>query len=236
MLAIENVVVKYGNITAVKGVSLKVKEGEVVAVIGPNGAGKSTLLKAICGLKQISEGRITFEHSEISRLPAETIVRRGISLVPEGRRVFPLSTVRRNLEIGAYVRSDTKQVAREIETFLERFPSLKARESVAAKSLSGGEQQMLAICRALMARPKLLLMDEPSMGLAPVIVDEIFRIVEYLKKEGVTILLVEQNARQALSIADRAYVLESGTIKLEGSTASLRENDEVRKAYLGISV
>jgi branched-chain amino acid transport system ATP-binding protein len=234
MLQIEDLHAKYGNIEALHGVSLNVREGETVALIGANGAGKTTLLKAISGLLRPSAGTVKFCGARIDRLPAERIVQRGMAHVPEGRRIFPRHTVDVNLEMGAYVRSDRAQIREDIEKLLnDQFPPLKARRSRPAGLLSGGEQQMLAICRALLSRPTFLLMDEPSMGLAPLLVNEIFRIIETLRKEGKTILLVEQNAKKALKASNRAYVLESGRIVLEGPSSELLHDERVRKAYLG---
>jgi branched-chain amino acid transport system ATP-binding protein len=233
MLVVENLHAGYGNIEVLKGISLEVAEGELVSLIGANGAGKSTLLRTLSGLIRPSSGSVTFQGKRIDGLEAEAIVRRGISHIPEGRRIFPRSTVRVNLEMGAYTRSDQKEVERDIQRFLDRFPILKRREHHFGGLLSGGEQQILSICRGLMARPHLLLLDEPSMGLAPFLVNEIFDIINELHEEGVTILLVEQNAKKALETSQRAYVLETGRIVLSGPASELLNNEVVRRAYLG---
>ncbi|ADN02838.1 transporter [Spirochaeta thermophila DSM 6192] len=223
----------YDAIEALHGISFEVREGEIVTLIGANGAGKSTTLNAICGLVPVSRGRITFMEEDLVGLSPHGIVQRGISQVPEGRRVFANLTVEDNLLMGAYTRKDAKAVRRDMEQVYERFPRLKERYRQLAGTLSGGEQQMLALGRALMSRPRLLLMDEPSMGLAPLLVREIFSIIQDLNREGVTILLVEQNAHMALKIAHRGYVLETGNIILSGTVAELLENEEVKRAYLG---
>jgi branched-chain amino acid transport system ATP-binding protein len=233
VLSIRDVHTHYGRVHALKGVSLEVEEGEIVALIGNNGAGKSTLLKTISGLVRPSSGSIEFLDQRIDGLPSEEIVRLGISQAPEGRRVFPRSSALENLEMGAYTRNDTRGVQRDIEAVMTRFPILRERKHQLAGTLSGGEQQMLTIGRALMSRPRLLMLDEPSLGLMPTLVKEIFEIIEEIHAEGTTILLVEQNARKALAVADRAYVLETGRIVLRGSAEELRNNDEVRKSYLG---
>jgi branched-chain amino acid transport system ATP-binding protein len=233
VLSIRDVHTHYGRVHALKGVSLEVEEGEIVALIGNNGAGKSTLLKTISGLVRPSSGSIEFLGQRIDGLPSEEIVRLGISQAPEGRRVFPRSSALENLEMGAYTRNDTRGVQRDIEAVMTRFPILRERKHQLAGTLSGGEQQMLTIGRALMSRPRLLMLDEPSLGLMPTLVKEIFEIIEEIHAEGTTILLVEQNARKALAVADRAYVLETGRIVLRGSAEELRNNDEVRKSYLG---
>jgi branched-chain amino acid transport system ATP-binding protein len=223
----------YGHVHALRGVSLRVEEEEVVALIGNNGAGKSTLLKTISGLVRPSAGTIEFLGKRIESLSSDQIVKLGISQAPEGHRVFPRSTVLENLEMGAYTRKDARAVRQDIEAMLERFPILKQRRNQLAGTMSGGEQQMLTIARALMSRPKLMMLDEPSLGLMPTMVKEIFDIVKEIHTDGTTILLVEQNARKALALADRAYVLETGEIVLDGSAEQLQKMDQVRKAYLG---
>jgi branched-chain amino acid transport system ATP-binding protein len=233
MLCIRDLHTHYGHVHALKGVSLDVAEGEIVALIGNNGAGKSTLLKTVSGLVRPSSGFIEFLGRRIDGLPSEEIVRLGVSQAPEGRRVFPRSSALENLEMGAYTRSDQKAIQRDIEAMLARFPILGERKHQLAGTLSGGEQQMLTIGRALMSRPRLLMLDEPSLGLMPTLVKEIFEIIKEIHAEGTTILLVEQNARKALAVADRGYVLETGRIVLQGSAEELRSNDEVRKSYLG---
>jgi len=232
MLKIENMNVYYGNIHAIKGVNFHVNEGEIVTLIGANGAGKSTILKTISGLMPSKTGSISFRGENISRVAPHKIVRRGLAHAPEGRRIFLQMSVRENLEMGNYTQSAATMRER-MEQIYSHFPRLKERHKQVAGTLSGGEQQMLAIGRALMSRPKLLMLDEPSMGLAPLLVVEIFKIVRECNAAGVTILLVEQNANMALSISDRAYVLETGNIALEGSAEDLISNDEVKKAYLG---
>lgn len=233
MLELEDVHVHYGAIWALKGINLTVGQGEIVSLIGANGAGKSTTLRAISGIIKASSGRISFLGEDLAKVPSHDIVKRGIAQVPEGRRVFANLSVLENLEMGAYIRNDTKEIKRDLEGVLERFPRLRERISQVSGTLSGGEQQMLAIGRALMTRPKLMLLDEPSMGLAPLLVKEIFSIIEEINKEGTTILLVEQNARMALQIANRAYVLETGRIVLDGPAQELAKQDDVKKAYLG---
>ncbi len=234
LLELESVEMAYGAIQAVKGVSLQVRTGEVVTIIGANGAGKSTLLKGIVGLEPLAAGRLWVNGQDCSRMPAHQRVGVGIALAPEGRGVFPDQTVRENLMLGAYTfRRDPARVQTLIEQEFERFPRLAERESQAAGTLSGGEQQMLAISRALMSEPKLLLLDEPSLGLAPLIIVEIFRSIRALRASGLTILLVEQMANQALAVADRAYVLETGRVTLEGSGPELLRHPAVRTAYLG---
>jgi len=223
----------YGHVHALQGVSLNVEEGDIVALIGNNGAGKSTLLNTISGLVRSSSGTIEFLGIKIEALSSAQIVNLGISQSPEGRRVFPRSTVLENLEMGAYTRKDTRVVRRDIETMMERFPILGQRKNQLAGTLSGGEQQMLTIARALMSRPKLMMLDEPSLGLMPTLVKEVFEIIREIHADGTTILLVEQNARKALAIANQAYVLETGEIVLEGPAERLRGMDQVRKAYLG---
>ncbi len=233
MLTLEAVGARYGRITALDGVSLTVGAAELVCLIGANGAGKTTTLKTISGLVRASAGRIVFDGVEIQGLPPQEILRRGIAHCPEGRRVFPHMTVRENLEMGAYVRRDAAEVAADRERVLAHFPILAERRRQAAGTLSGGEQQMLAIGRALMARPRLILFDEPSLGLAPTVVEAVFAIIADIKQRGTTVLMVEQNAWMALGIATRAYVMETGRITLEGTARDLYESDHVKKAYLG---
>lgn len=234
MLNIENLHVFYDGIHALKGISLKVPEGRIVTLIGANGAGKSSTLRTISGIVRAREGRITFEGKDITRVPAYEIVGMGIATVPEGRRVFTNLTVLENLLVGAHTRRDSGGVQRDLGWISELFPILEERASQSAGTLSGGEQQMLALGRALMSRPKLLLMDEPSLGLAPNLVKGVFRTIKQLHDKGTTILLVEQNARAALRIADYGYILETGKIVLEGGGEELVHNDDVRRAYLGV--
>ena len=231
MLKVDNINVYYGNIHAIKDISFEVKDGEVVALIGANGAGKSTTLKTISGLLPSRTGSITFLGEKIDRVPAHKLVAKGLAQVPEGRRIFLQMTVLENLQMGAYTSKD--DVKAGIEDVYNRFPRLKERKNQIAGTLSGGEQQMLAMGRALMSKPKLLMLDEPSMGLAPILVEQIFDIIKELHKAGTTILLVEQNAEMALKIADRAYVLESGRITVSGTGAELAASDKIKKAYLG---
>lgn len=233
MLQVKEIDVYYGAIHALKKLSLEVEEGSIVTLIGANGAGKTTTLKSISGLLRPKSGTVVFKGTDISRVAPEKIVGMGISQVPEGRRVFTSMSVLENLEMGAYLRKDKKAIANDMENVFTRFPRLKERRKQMAGTLSGGEQQMLAIGRALMARPELLLMDEPSMGLAPLLVKEIFEIVKDINARGTTILLVEQNAHMALSIADRAYVIETGEIVLAGKAEELMNSEDVKKAYLG---
>lgn len=233
MLKVEDINVYYGNIHALKGVSLEINEGEIVTLIGANGAGKSTLLKTISGLLKPKQGKIVFEGKQIAGKAAQTIVKQGISHVPEGRRVFANMTVGENLELGAYLRKDKKGIKQDMEMVYDLFPRLLERLKQQAGTLSGGEQQMLAMGRALMAKPRLLLLDEPSMGLAPLLVKTIFRIIEEINVSGTTVLLVEQNANLALSIADRAYVMETGRIVLSGNAEELTSSEKVKMAYLG---
>ncbi len=233
LLKVDDIHVYYGNIAALKGISLDVHQGEIVTLIGANGAGKSTTMRAVSGLRSPRRGTITFDGAVISALPGHDVVKRGISQSPEGRHIFSRMTVSENLDLGAFLRNDHDAINEDRERMFELFPRLKERISQRAGTLSGGEQQMLAMARAMMARPKLLLLDEPSMGLAPVLVDLIFDIITKVNEQGTTILLVEQNALVALGIGDYGYVLESGVVKLEGPASDLAKNDEVRKAYLG---
>ena len=234
MLEVKDLNVFYGNIHAIKGVSLHVNQGEIVSLIGANGAGKTTILQTISGLIRAKSGQILFEGEDITSLRAHKICKKGIAQVPEGRRVFANLTVSDNINLGAYTIRDTKEnKKKDRKAFYDKFPRMRERKYQAAGTLSGGEQQMLAMGRAIMNRPKLLILDEPSMGLSPIFVKEIFDTIKVLKKEGVTILLVEQNAKMALSIADRGYVLETGNIKLEGDSKELLRNENVKKAYLG---
>ena len=234
MLRVDNLHVYYGAIHALQGVSFNVEKGEIVTLIGANGAGKSTILRTISGILRPREGSITFNDQEISTLAAEKIVKLGISQVPEGRRIFAPLTVKENIVMGAYTRSNPSEIQETMERAYRSFPRLKEREGQYGGTLSGGEQQMLAMARALMSRPSLLLLDEPSMGLSPILVEEIFKIIVEINKEGTSILLVEQNAQMALSIASRAYVLETGTIVLSGDAKEIASDPEVKKAYLGI--
>ena len=233
LLELNNLHVYYGAIHALKGISMKVEKGQVVALIGANGAGKTTTLRTISGLLHPREGSIMYDGKPLHEMKAQAIVKAGISQVPEGRRIFAPLTVMENLELGAFLRNDKEGIKADMETIFQSFPRLKERTFQRAGTLSGGEQQMLAMGRALMSRPKVLLLDEPSMGLSPIFVQEIFNIIQKINKEGTTVLLVEQNARMALSIADYAYVLETGTISLEGKGADLAASEEVQKAYLG---
>jgi branched-chain amino acid transport system ATP-binding protein len=233
LLALKDLHVGYGGIRAVKGIDLVVEPGELVALIGTNGAGKTTTLKAIAGLLHAQSGRIEYEGEDINGRPAHRIARKGLALVPEGRGVFPRLTVAENLAMGAYTRDDHREIAADVERAYTYFPRLKERRAQTAGTLSGGEQQMLAIGRALMSRPKLLLLDEPSMGLAPIMVEKIFEVVRRIASEGVTLLLVEQNARLALQVSQRGYVLEGGLVTLSGPSAQLLGNPQVRQAYLG---
>ena len=232
VLRLEGVHSHYGMIEALKGVSLEVRRGEIVSLIGANGAGKSTLMMTVCGVPQASKGTIHYEDREITAEPSHMIMRSGISVVPEGRRIFSALTVAENLKMGAFF-ADREQIERDLEEIYVIFPLLRERQGQRGGTLSGGEQQMLAIGRALMARPKLLLLDEPSLGLAPLIIAQIFEIIERIRDEGVTIFLVEQNAHRALQISDRGYVLENGKIVLQGLGSELLTNDEVKRAYLG---
>ena len=233
MLEVKNIQVAYGKIIAVKDVSVTVNQGEIVTLIGSNGAGKSTTLRTISGLIKPKSGEITFNGKRIDGMPGHEIVGMGICHSPEGRRIFPRMTVKENLELGAFLRNNKSEVAADMAKVLDLFPRLKERIDQRAGTMSGGEQQMLAVSRALMGDPKLLLLDEPSMGLAPVLVELIFDTIVKIRKQGITILLIEQNATAALEVADRAYVLESGKVKMSGSAAELRSDDKVTKAYLG---
>ena len=231
VLQVENINVYYGSIHAVKDVSFHVEQGEVVTLIGANGAGKSTTLNTVAGLLHSRAGSVRFLGEELRHVPGHKLVGRGMALVPEGRRIFQQMTVQENLDMGGYCRGGDKSA--DVERVFERFPRLKERRRQVAGTLSGGEQQMLAMGRALMSKPKIILMDEPSMGLSPIFVNEIFDIIQEVSKSGTTVLLVEQNAKKALSIADRAYVLETGKIVLEGKASDLLNNDSIKKAYLG---
>ncbi|SMC25286.1 amino acid/amide ABC transporter ATP-binding protein 2, HAAT family (TC 3.A.1.4.-) [Desulfacinum hydrothermale DSM 13146] len=233
LLRVEEITVRYSGLPVVQGVSLSVAAGETVCVVGANGAGKSTILRAVMGAQPAIRGRILFRGEEIHKLPTEEIVRRGVVYVPEERMLFLPISVEENLLLGAYIHKDRRRVARNLEKTYDIFPKLRERRQQAVSTLSGGEQQMVAIGRALMSEPKVLMLDEPSLGLAPKLVDEVLDTVRRLKNEGVTILLVEQNVREALDLADRAYVIQSGRVVLEGTGADLLENPEVKSAYLG---
>lgn len=233
MLKVENLQVYYGMINAIKGISFEVNQGEVIALIGANGAGKTTILHTVTGLISPKEGTIEFEGTNLTKIPAHQIISLGMAHVPEGRRIFQQLTVYENLELGAYILKDKQQIKKNLEYVYAHFPRLEERKTQIAGTLSGGEQQMLAMGRALMSNPKILLMDEPSMGLSPLLVNEIFKIIQEVSKDGTTVLLVEQNAKKALSIADRGYVLETGKIVLSGSAEELLNNEEIKKAYLG---
>ena len=233
MLKVNDLVVSYGGIEALKGISLEVPDSKIVTLIGANGAGKSTLLRSIIGLVKPDSGSITYGEKQLIGLNSQQIVENGITLVPEGRRVFPNLTVLENLQIGAYLRNDKEGIAKDIRWIYDLFPRLEERSWQMAGTLSGGEQQMLAVGRALMSRPKVLMMDEPSLGLAPLIIKDIFNIIQEINRQGMTILLIEQNANMALKIADIAYVLETGRITMTGSGKELLENPEIKAAYLG---
>jgi branched-chain amino acid transport system ATP-binding protein len=233
MLEIKDLEVYYGMIQAIKGISFQVNEGEVIALIGANGAGKTTTLHTISGLITPKKGTVLFEGKDITKVPAHKIVAAGMAHVPEGRRVFASLTVLQNLRMGAYTRNDKNEIEETLQMVYERFPRLEERKNQPAGTLSGGEQQMLAMGRALMSKPRIILMDEPSMGLSPIFVNEIFDIIKQVSASGTTVLLVEQNAKKALSIADRGYVLETGRIVLEGNAQDLLNNESVKKAYLG---
>ncbi len=234
MLEVKDLKVNYGLIQAIKGVSFELNEGEIVALIGANGAGKTTILHSLSGMIPAKEGSIVFEGKEITRVPGHKIVSMGMAHVPEGRRVFANLTVLENLKMGAYTRKDKQEYEDVLKEIYSHFPRLEERKNQLAGTLSGGEQQMLAMGRALMSKPRLILMDEPSMGLSPLLVKEVFSIIEYCHKQGITILLVEQNAKMALGIADRAYVLETGKITMSGDAKKLMDDDSVKKAYLGV--
>ncbi len=233
LLEVKDLEVYYGVIQALKGISFEVNEGEIVSLIGANGAGKTTTMQTIMGLIRAKSGTITYEGKSISHVPGHKLVRMGMSQVPEGRRIFQELTVYENLLMGAYTQRDRAQVKKDISGIYERFPRLGERRSQVAGTLSGGEQQMLAMGRAMMSHPKLLMLDEPSMGLSPLLVDQVFEIIKDFHEQGTTVLLVEQNARKALSISDRAYVLETGAIAFSGDAKTLMDNDQVKKAYLG---
>lgn len=233
MLEIKDLEVHYGVIKAIKGISFEVNQGEVIALIGANGAGKTTILHTVTGLINGTAGKITFNDTDITKMPAHKIVSLGMAHVPEGRRVFSQLTVLQNLKMGAYTRKEKKEIEDTLQMVYKRFPRLEERKNQVAGTLSGGEQQMLAMGRALMSHPKIILMDEPSMGLSPIFVEEIFSIIRDISASGTTVLLVEQNAKKALSIANRAYVLETGKIALEGNADLLMNNESVKKAYLG---
>lgn len=233
MLEIKDLEVYYGMIKAIKGVSFEVNEGEVIALIGANGAGKTTILHTITGLLEAKRGSVFFDGKDITKVPAHKIVSMGMAHVPEGRRVFANLSVLQNLKMGAYTRKDKNEISETLKTVYKRFPRLEERQNQLAGTLSGGEQQMLAMGRALMSHPRILLMDEPSMGLSPIFVNEIFDIIKKVSAGGTTVLLVEQNAKKALSISDRAYVLETGNIVLDGKADDLLNNDSIKKAYLG---
>jgi branched-chain amino acid transport system ATP-binding protein len=233
MLNVENLVVRYGMIEAIKGITFEVKDGEIVTLIGANGAGKTTTMHAISGLIKPASGSIFLDGTDLTKVPPHTIVTRGLAQVPEGRRVFAQETVEENLTLGAFFRKDKEKIAADMDNVYTLFPRLKERRTQLAGTLSGGEQQMLAMGRALMADPKIMLLDEPSMGLSPLLVSEIFSIIEEINKKGTTVLLVEQNAKRALAIAHHAYVLETGKITLSGTGAELAKDERVQKAYLG---
>ena len=233
MLEVKNLEVYYGVIQAIKGISFEVNEGEVIALIGANGAGKTTTLQTITGMLQPKAGEIIFEGKDISKIPGHKIVSMGMAHVPEGRRVFAELSVYENLKLGAYTRKDKKEIEETLARVYKSFPRLEERKNQLAGTLSGGEQQMLAMGRALMSKPKIILMDEPSMGLSPILVEEIFHIIREISASGTTVLLVEQNAKKALAIADRAYVLETGNIVLSGDAKEMMNNDFIKKAYLG---
>lgn len=233
MIKIDNLVVAYGGIEALKGISLEVPSGKIVTLVGANGAGKSTTLKSIVGLVKPKSGTISYEGEDLAKLDTANMVKKGIALVPEGRKVFADLTVLENLKIGAYTRRDKKGIEEDLEKVYSLFPRLKERTWQAAGTLSGGEQQMLAIGRALMSKPKLIMMDEPSLGLAPIVVKELFGIIKKINEEGMTVLLIEQNANAALKIADLGYIMETGTISLKGTGKELLANEDIKKAYLG---
>lgn len=233
MLEVKDINVFYGNIHAIKGISFTVKEKEIVTLIGANGAGKTTTIRAVSGLEKITKGAVIFKGKDITNVDTNKIVSMGLCQVPEGRRIFPKMSIKENLELGAYLRKDKPEIKKDFELVYEKFPRLKERMNQVAGTLSGGEQQMLAIGRALMSNPELLLLDEPSMGLSPLLVKEIFKIIKEIRNEGRTVFLVEQNAHMALSIADRAYVIETGSIVMDGDAHEIMENEDIKKAYLG---
>lgn len=233
LLEVKNLQVYYGVIQALKGISFEVNEGEIISLIGANGAGKTTTMQSIMGLIPIKHGTVLYEGKDITKMPCHKIVRLGVAQVPEGRRIFQELTVYENLLMGAYIQSDMKKIKQDIEQIYTRFPRLGERKSQIAGTLSGGEQQMLSMGRAMMSHPKLLMLDEPSMGLSPLLVDQIFDIIKDFHAGGTTVLLVEQNAKKALSIADRAYVLETGAVSLSGNAKEMMDNAQVKKAYLG---
>lgn len=234
MLQIEDLYVNYGNLQIIQGVSMEVKEGEMISLVGSNGAGKTTLLKAVSGLKRSNGGKIIFDGADITKMSAPEIVDHGVVQIPEGRKLFPDMTVLENLELGSYLKGPKKKRADNLEYVYHMLPDLKIKANQPAGALSGGQQQMVAIGRGLMSCPKLLIFDEPSIGLSPLLTDIMFDIIEKIKKDGVTIMLVEQNVQNALKLADRAYVLEQGKISMEGKAAELLENEELKKAYLGM--
>jgi len=234
LLKIEDLVVCYGAVKVLHKISISIREGEIVGVLGPNGAGKTTLLMTISGILRQNEGKILFKDKNLVKVSPANIVKMGIAHCPEGRHVFPELTVKENLEIGAYIRKDKEIVNKEIDNMFAKFPILGRRQSQPAGTLSGGEQQMLAISRALLSKPRLLLLDEPSLGLAPIIIEEVFKIIKEIHDDGVSILIVEQNARMTLNVVDRAYILESGKIKTQGSSFDLKNNETVKKIYLGV--
>lgn len=234
LLEVKDLKVNYGLIQAIKGISFDINEGELVALIGANGAGKTTILHTITGLIQPKSGSIVYDGKDLTKIPGHKIVSMGMAHVPEGRRVFANLSVLENLKMGAYTRKDKAEIDETLKMIYEHFPRLEERKNQMAGTLSGGEQQMLAMGRALMSKPKMILMDEPSMGLSPLLVKEVFSIIEYCHEQGITVLLVEQNAKMALSIADRAYVLETGNITMSGAAKEMLENEQVKKAYLGV--
>ncbi|MBJ9595258.1 ABC transporter ATP-binding protein [Burkholderia seminalis] len=233
MLKIKGLQVNYGGIQAVKGVDMEVRQGELVTLIGANGAGKTTTMKAITGLKPYSAGDIEYDGKSIKGIPPHELLKRGLAMVPEGRGIFARMSIIENMQMGAYLRNDTEQIKKNVDRMFGFFPRLKERASQLAGTLSGGEQQMLAMSRAILSKPKLLLLDEPSMGLSPIMVEKIFEVVREISKEGITVLLVEQNARLALQAADRGYVMDSGTVTMEGDAKQMLDDPKVRAAYLG---
>ncbi|BBA43070.1 MULTISPECIES: ABC transporter ATP-binding protein [Burkholderia] len=233
MLKIKGLQVNYGGIQAVKGVDMEVRQGELVTLIGANGAGKTTTMKAITGLKAYSAGDIEYEGKSIKGIPTHELLKRGLAMVPEGRGIFARMSIVENMQMGAYLRNDSEQIKKDVDRMFGFFPRLKERATQLAGTLSGGEQQMLAMSRAILSKPKLLLLDEPSMGLSPIMVEKIFEVVREISKEGITVLLVEQNARLALQAADRGYVMDSGTVTMEGDAKQMLDDPKVRAAYLG---